>query len=418
MLAKAEVENAYNTALECLRRSRSLRTLRQGGHFRMVTARYRANGHVEWLPERLYGPDIDTSQPAPRQKLRGLAPHVALSMLHAGHRRFLSPVRAAGDISPKRRAQLAKSEQSIAVVVTCSDSRVVPEHIFDAGLGELYVVRVAGNVFSDAVQASIEHAVANTGASICVVLGHEKCGMVAAAIKHAHDDRLSPSMRRLVQKIAPAVEIARHRVRNRENLPAQAVRVHAQRLVAQLRSGSRFLRGLEKEGRLSMLPAVYELDTGDIHWLKDGGASGDRALLVPATPIIPAIPPTAAAPWTTAAPTVSAAPIGPPPPEVLPDAPALPAMEIRPEPQLYHPSKASEPKAATPLDPEKDRRNRALLLTIMAAAMVAFAGLLLVLLWQRRNIAYVPDQAQAEGHADDYDEYASAEYPQDRRRDY
>ena len=76
-----------------------------------------------------------------------------------------------------------------------------------------------------------------------------------------------------------------------------------------------------------------------------------------------------------------------------------------------------EPKVAPTLDPAEDRRNRALLLTIMAAAMVAVAGLLLVLLWQRRNMAYVSDQAQAEGYADDDDELASAEYPQDRRRD-
>jgi carbonic anhydrase len=388
MLAKAETENAYNTAGECLRRSRSLRTLRQDGRFRIITARYRAgDGHVEWLPERFYGPDIDGPRPGHRQQLRGPAPHVALSLLQAGHRRFLSPLEATGDISRQRRDEAAKSEQAIAVVVTCSDSRVAPEHLFDAGLGELYVVRVAGNVFNDEVQASIEYAVANTGASICVVLGHENCEIVATAIEHAHDSGLSPSMRQLLQKIEPAVEVARRSVRPRGDLHGKAVRINVQRFLTELRSRSQFLRGLEQEGRFGMLPAVYEIDSGDIHWLMDSG-SGHLAPTRPA----PAGPGT-----SDAAPAVEVQPQ----PGQIPTT-VFPKSGVRLE--------ALTPATTTSTDPKGERRSRALLLTIMAAAMVAGAGLLAILLWQRRSLAYHTKAEPAEAFHDDYTEDYEDDY--------
>jgi len=368
MLAKAEAENAYNTTLECLRRSSSLRALRQAGHFRIVAARYRStDGYVEWLPERHFA-DKTHIRPTQRQTLRGLSPHVALRMLQAGHRRFLSPAKATGDISAERRKRMARSEEAIAVVVTCSDSRVAPEHLFDAGLGELYVVRVAGNALNNQVLASIEHAVAKTGASVCVVLGHSNCGLVAAAIEHSHDSKLSPSMRHLLQKIEPAVEIARQRAHNPEELQTQATQINVLRVLAELRSRSRFLNRLEQEGRFSLLPAVYEMGRGDIIWLKGSGV-GSRS----------------SSPGTGSGPAPLAPPVGATP--AAPGDEALP-NDKQPVPVLPKSKVLFEPLGPAPVVKVSTQgRGRGPFLTLLAAFLVTASFLLALLLWQRRHSA-------------------------------
>jgi hypothetical protein len=235
-------------------------------------------------------------------------------------------------------------------------------------------------------------------------------------------------MRRLLQRIEPAVEIARRRARNTEDLHTQAVRLHAQRFVTQLRARSRFLRQLDGDGKFSLLPAVYEMDTGDIRWLKDDPevtaaldtpaaptiATIPSAQLMPVIQALPAAPTGATSPTAPAAiPTVPTAPgnLTVPPiaviPGVAPGAP-MPAFDVRIEPPApipLVPVKTPEHPAPAPIDPDLERRNRALLLTIMAAAMVAVAGLLLVLLWQRRNMTYLA----AHDQANDYDDYQGHE---------
>jgi carbonic anhydrase len=267
----AEEEHAQLTATECLRRSPLLRRFAQVGKFKMVAARYHLqSGEVEWLPNRPL-----PVEPGAKPSLAhgtvpmGVPPHVALRMLQAGHRRFLGDGAQAGDLTAGRREQLTHGQHPLAIVLTCADSRVAPEHVFDAGLGELFVIRVAGNTINDDVLASIEYAAAHTGASLLVVMGHTRCGAVTAAAGHPEGQQLSSAMRALLARIEPSVEKVRPSGATGSDLVELAVRTNVQRAVAEARSRSAILRQLEDEGRFAMLPTVYDIATGDLEWLKD-----------------------------------------------------------------------------------------------------------------------------------------------------
>jgi len=271
LCAAAEEENVHHTVHECLRRSDLLRRYASVGRFRMVGARYHLDsGEVEWLPMRPM-PEAPTALEEPTHGVvpSNAPPHVALRMLQAGHRRFLGDGQAAGDISSRRREQLTHGEQPLAIVLTCADSRVAPEHLFDAGLGELFVIRVGGNTLNDDVLASIEFAATRTGASLLVVLGHSRCTAVQAASEHPENRDLSPHLRSLVARLEPSVAKAAGEGTTGPDLITRAVRANVLRTVAETRSRSAIVRQLEAEGRFAVLPAFYDLATGDVAWLKD-----------------------------------------------------------------------------------------------------------------------------------------------------
>lgn len=125
----------------------------------------------------------------------------ALEKLKDGNARFLMSDSNPGDCSFERRWELVAGQNPYAVIVSCSDSRVVPEDIFSAGLGEIFVIRVAGNVLGDHELGSVEYAVGHLGAKLVVVLGHERCGAIAAAIDgHGHG-----YIQTLIDAIKPAI---------------------------------------------------------------------------------------------------------------------------------------------------------------------------------------------------------------------
>lgn len=271
LCAAAEEENVHHTVNECLRRSDLLRRYASVGRFRMVGARYHLqSGEVEWLPMRPM-PAEPTAQAEPAHGIvpANAPPHVALRMLQAGHRRFLGDGHATGDISSRRREALTHGQQPLAIVLTCADSRVAPEHVFDAGLGELFVIRVAGNTLNDDVLASIEYAATHTGASLLVVMGHSRCGAIQAASEHPEEQDLSPNLRALLARLEPSVAKAEADGPKGADLVTRAVRGNVLRTVAETRSRSAVVRQLEAEGRFAVLPAVYDLATGDVAWLKD-----------------------------------------------------------------------------------------------------------------------------------------------------
>lgn len=112
-----------------------------------------------------------------------LTANEAKQKLQEGNRRYLESAKAGGDVSPELRRQTAEEGQCpYAIVITCSDSRVVPEHIFSAGIGELFVIRVAGNVLDNHQLGSIEYAAEHLGTKLIVMMGHTRCGAVTAAI--------------------------------------------------------------------------------------------------------------------------------------------------------------------------------------------------------------------------------------------
>ena len=269
-----EEEHAHFTVHDCFRRSELLRRYASVGKFRMAAARYHLqSGEVEWLPNRPLPKEPEREAPhvvhgAPT----GTPPHVALRLLQAGHRRFLGDGKPTADLTAERRERLSHGQQPLAIVLTCADSRVAPEHVFDAGLGELFVIRIAGNTLNDDALASIEYAAGHLGASLLVVMGHSKCGAVLAASQQPEGHELSPNLRALLLRIEPSVAAARAQAKGRD-LVDLAVRANAQRAVTEARSRSAVLRELEHAGRFTMLGCVYDIASGDLEWLKDGAAT-------------------------------------------------------------------------------------------------------------------------------------------------
>lgn len=264
-----EEEHAHAVVHECLRRSDLLRRYGSVGKFRIVAARYhQGTGAVEWLPNRPLPPEPEAEPIAPVGAVpMGVPPHVALRLLQGGHRRFLGDGRPAPDLSPARREALQHGQQPFAIVLTCADSRVAPEHVFDAGLGELYVVRTAGNTLGDDALASIEHAAGELGASLLVVMGHSRCDALAAAAG-ADGQQLTASQRALLQRIEPAVAAARA-AHGGHDLEAKAARANALRTLTAARSQSALLRALEEQGRFVVLAGYYDVATGDLEWLPE-----------------------------------------------------------------------------------------------------------------------------------------------------
>ena len=148
-----------------------------------------------------------------------------------------------------------------AEILSCSDSRVPPEIIFDQGLGDLFVVRVAGNVATDAEVASLEYGAEHLNISLLIVLGHENCGAVTAAVQGAESEG---HIGTLMDLIKPAVEKTRGKP---GNAVANAVQKNVELVVQQLRSSEPILSHLVAAGKLKIVGAVYSLETGRVTWL-------------------------------------------------------------------------------------------------------------------------------------------------------
>lgn len=190
----------------------------------------------------------------------------ALARLVAGNERFLRGKAHRTAFCPETLAELAKGQQPYATILGCSDSRVPPEWVFDAGLGELFVVRVAGNVMSPEVAGSLHYAGSQLKTPLCVVLGHEGCGAVAAALATKFDGaRHQSQIQRLVDGIVPGLPQFHPRTSRAEKL-ARAVESNVRWTIGQI-VGSREGKARGAEGRMKIVGAVYEIATGRIKWL-------------------------------------------------------------------------------------------------------------------------------------------------------
>lgn len=187
----------------------------------------------------------------------------ALKILMAGNQRFVNG--QLSSVMPKeiaqRRAELVEGQKPFAIVVCCSDSRVGPEIVFDQELGNIFVIRTAGEVLDDAGIGSIEYAVAHLGSPLLVVLGHEKCGAVAAAVADAKEPG---QIATIVKAIRPAVE----QTRKQSGDPlANAIRANALDIAARLRNTSPIISEKVKAGKLTVIAAVLSLKTGQVELL-------------------------------------------------------------------------------------------------------------------------------------------------------
>ncbi len=194
----------------------------------------------------------------------------ALQRLQAGNERFVSGrnARRDGVTNQMRREELAQGQAPFAIVLGCSDSRVPAEIVFDQGLGDLFVIRVAGNVVAPSQIGSIEFAADRFGTPLVVVLGHSGCGAVQAALEELsrppteQSANLAAIVGRVQPAIAPLLKAGLNAGGSTEDLLDAAVRANIQHSVAQLRAGSPILSGLIEAGQLRIVGAEYSLETG------------------------------------------------------------------------------------------------------------------------------------------------------------
>ena len=188
-----------------------------------------------------------------------------LADLKAGNERFVKGHPKKGHQDLRRVKELSAGQHPTAVILGCADSRVAPEVIFDKGLGDLFVVRVAGNVSEPATDGSIEYAAEHLDVPLIVVLGHHKCGAVKASAEATGE--AEGNLGSIVKEIQPAVAAARAHP-GKEGLVDDAVHENARLVAAQLESESPVLKHLVQEGKVKIVTAVYDVDTGKIEWGK------------------------------------------------------------------------------------------------------------------------------------------------------
>ena len=182
----------------------------------------------------------------------------SLALLMDGNARFVSGEVIRPHQTGTRRAELAKGQSPVAIVLTCSDSRVAPELYFDQGLGDLFVVRNAGNVVDDHVLGSIEYAVEHLHTPLIIVVGHEKCGAVSAAVAGGHAPGHIAS---IVESISPAVEAAKDQSGDKVD---NTVCANARRCAQQVCDAPPFLTAALQSGKVKVVAARYELATGRV----------------------------------------------------------------------------------------------------------------------------------------------------------
>lgn len=182
----------------------------------------------------------------------------ALKKLMEGNQRFVEFKQAHPNQNEARLKEIATSQNPIAVIVGCSDSRVPPEIIFDQGIGDLFIIRNAGNVVDDFAMASIEYAVEHLGVKLIVVLGHERCGAVDATIKGGH---LPGHLNRLTDEIKPSINSAK---RITGDLLTNVIYSNTKRIAGQISASGDLMKGFIENKGVKVIQAYYDLDSGKV----------------------------------------------------------------------------------------------------------------------------------------------------------
>jgi carbonic anhydrase len=193
-----------------------------------------------------------------------IAPAEAIARLKDGNSRYTNGNLQHPGQTTERRAELAKSQHPFAIIVSCSDSRVPPEIVFDQGIGDLFICRVAGNVINDESLGSIEYAVDHLGVRLILVLGHQRCGAVQAAKETiAAKGKAFGHIESLVTAIKPAVEATVN-----GDLDA-TIKANVKHVVDALRASTPILKPKVDADELKVVGATYSLDTGFVSFLDE-----------------------------------------------------------------------------------------------------------------------------------------------------
>ncbi len=196
------------------------------------------------------------------QEHKGINSEEALKKLMDGNSRYVLANYTHPNHSSARRNEVAKGQKPFAIIVTCSDSRVPPEILFDQGLGDLFVIRVAGNIVDDHALGSIEYAAEHLGVELVVVLGHERCGAVEATVKGGEAPGHIAS---LVKVIKPAVDKAK---KEKGDLLENSIKNNVLAVTQKIKNSKPILEEMVKKGHIKVVPARYDLDDGKIELYK------------------------------------------------------------------------------------------------------------------------------------------------------
>jgi carbonic anhydrase len=192
-----------------------------------------------------------------------LAPAEAISKLKEGNARYTSGSVQHPGQTAERRTELARTQHPFAAILSCSDSRVPPEIVFDQGIGDLFIVRVAGNVINDEGLGSLEYTVDHLGTRLILVLGHQRCGAVDAARETIAAKGKAPGhIQSLVTAIKPAVEATA-----KDDLEA-TIRANVKNVVQALRSSTPILKAEVDSGKIQVIGGYYSLDSGAVTFLE------------------------------------------------------------------------------------------------------------------------------------------------------
>ena len=200
----------------------------------------------------------------------------ALALLREGNRRFVADMRNRHP-SRARRIELAAGQEPFAAILGCSDSRVPVEIVFDQGLGDLFVIRVAGNIVAPSQIGSVEFAAEKFGTRLVVVLGHSRCGAIQTTLEQLQRprDNQSRNLRSIVDLVRPSVEglLATELEHDPDALVDAAVRANIRASVRRLRRGSQIIEHLIRNDGLLVVGAEYSLETGEVDFFDDQGIS-------------------------------------------------------------------------------------------------------------------------------------------------
>ena len=205
---------------------------------------------------------------------RGVSAETALQKLRDGNARFAAHARGTGTLlTAARRARLTAAQEPFAIVLGCSDSRVPVEIVFNQGPGDLFVIRVAGNIVAPSLVGSVEFAADRFGTRLVVVMGHSSCGAIAATIEELHrpTTNQSPNLRAIVDRIRPGVEalVTSKEAEGALVVEHAAMTANVLASVDQLRHGSAIIGGLVRSDGLLVVGAWYSLETGKVEFLNE-----------------------------------------------------------------------------------------------------------------------------------------------------
>lgn len=194
-----------------------------------------------------------------------LSPDSVISLLKQGNDGFVHHVKHNRDAVAQLKESAHDGQHPLAIVLSCIDARVPVEMIFDKGVGDIFVTRVAGNVVSPDILGSMEYACEHSGSKVAVVMGHKNCGAVHSACEDVH----AGNMTQMLAKIKPAIDSCKADAEEAEGAEFENAVVYANvhNMIDAVREGSEILRELEEEGKIKIVGAVFDLETGEVEFL-------------------------------------------------------------------------------------------------------------------------------------------------------